>query len=268
MKFLKKSASALALACVLAGATVTAAVAAPQAELHVWGGNTAEDSGDFGLRSAEVAYWATDKDRIGLRYDNSLSQDNAQLARLGIDAEAYFLSYLKDFDGKFLLQGEIGTRDLPAGADQMIYKGEGVFFNGDGTHTKLGAQLSRTDDRLGDFDDVVLYGAYNFAGGEGWRLEPQLYVSQTGRLEDKEWRVAGYAEYTAPEAWQVGLGMGYGDIDSDLARASGEVFNAHARLSVPINDMVQLHTQVRYEDAPTANYTVGLVGFSVRLNRE
>lgn len=238
---------------------------APLAELHVWAGNQASDSSAFGLRSAEAAFWPTERDRFGVRYDNSLSQDNVQLARLGVDAEAYFLSYMHDFDGDFLLSGEIGQRSLPAGEEQMIYKGEGVYLH-DNRAAKLGLQVSETDGAVTDYTDTVVYGAYSFPAGQHWRIEPQLYLSETGVAEDREWRAAAYVEYNAPQKWQLGMGAGYGEIDSDLPNASGEVLNAHARISAPIRDH-QIHFQVRYEESPTTSFTVGLVGISFRFQR-
>lgn len=238
----------------------------PQAELHVWAGNKADDSGSIGLRSVEVAAWASRWDRIGVRYDNSLSQDNPTLARLGIEAEAYFLSYQHDFNGDFIAMGEVGMRELPGGAEQRIYKGEGVFLN-DGRATKLGLQVSPTDTPTGDYTDTVAYVSHNFPVSEHWRLEPALFVSESGALGDREWRAAGYAEYNAPSGWQLGVGGGYGQVDSDLPAASGGVANAHARLSFPIQEQIQLHFQVRYEDAPLTSYSAGLVGVSIRLPR-
>lgn len=239
----------------------------PRAELHVWGGNEADDSGAFGLRSVDAAFWPTERDRLGVRYDNSLSLDNPTLARQGVDAEAYFVSYLHDFDGRFLVQGEIGARDLPGDAEQDIYKLEATFFN-NGSAIKLGAQVSPTENGVDDYDDTVVWGMYNFALTDNWRLEPAIYVSETGAQGDQEWRAAAYAEYNPPSGrWQLGVGAGYGDIDSDVPAASGEVMNAHARLSFDVGEHHSLHFQVRYEDAPLQEYTVGLIGVSLRLPR-
>lgn len=237
------------------------------AEAHVWAGNEVGDSSSVGLRSAEFALWPTTRDRVGVRYDNSLSLDNPALARLGVDAEAYFLSYLHDFDGKFLLQGEIGQREIPGGIDQRIYKAEGVFFS-NGRSIKLGVQISPTDTPLGDHTDTVAYGQYNFAVSENWRLEPALYLSETGAAGDREWRAAAYAEYNAPSGgWQLGLGAGYGQVDSDAPGAEGGVINAHARVTVNVVETTSLHFQVRYEDAPLQESTIGLIGVSFRLPR-
>jgi hypothetical protein len=268
MQKLLKAASRLAVIAALAisaNTGVALAEAPPAVELHVWAGNEADDSGAFGLRSVEAAWWATEQDRLGVRYDNSLSLDNPTLARAGVDAEAYFVSYLHDFDGRFLLSGEVGQRDLPDG-DQDIYKAEGVVFN-DGTAFKLGVQHSPTDTIAADYDDTVVWGQVNFALNDQWRLEPALYLSETGATGDEEWRAAIYAEYNPGAAWQLGIGAGYGEVDSDIVGASGEVFNAHARVSVDVLEHHSLHFQIRYEDAPLTNYTVGLVGVSLRLPR-
>ncbi|MDX2276961.1 MAG: hypothetical protein NW206_16040 [Hyphomonadaceae bacterium] len=214
----------------------------------------------------ELGFWPTRQDRIGLRYDNSLSFDNPALARQGIDAEAYFVSYLHDFDGKFLLSGEVGRRDLPSDAEQDIYKVEAVVFN-DGAAIKVGAQGSPTDTPAGDYTDRVVWGAYNFAVGRNWRLEPALYLAETGLTEDNEWRLAAYAEYKPSSAWELGLGAGAGQLDSDIPGASGDLKNAHARVSFRVLDHHTLSLQVRYEDAPLQEYTVGLIGVSLRLPR-
>lgn len=267
-KFLKQV-SGIAVAAALSWSMAvmpSQAEGPPLAEVHVWAGNQADESSEFGLRSAEVAFWLSPLDRVGVRYDNSLSLDNPQLARLGVDAEAYFVSYLHDFNGRFLLSGEIGQRDLPGAAEQDIYKGEAVFFN-DGAAIKFGAQVSPTEDPAGDFTDTVVWGQYNFALNDQWRLEPALYVAETGAAGDREWRAAIYGEYTPSSAWQLGIGAGYGDIDSDIPGASGEVVNAHARVSFNVLEHHTVHFQVRYEDAPLQEYTVGLVGVSLRMPR-
>ena len=239
----------------------------PRAELHVWAGNEAGDSSAVGLRSVEAAIWPSSLDRVAVRYDNSLALDNPTLARQGVDAEAYFVSYLHDFNGRFLLQGEVGQRDLPGDAEQQVYKVEGVFFN-DGSALKLGAQVSPTSEPAGDHTDTVVYGQYNFAVSEHWRLEPALYVSRSGAAEDSEWRAAAYAEYNPPSAaWQLGVGAGFGQVESDLPGASGDVVNAHARVTFNVFENHSVHFQVRYEDAPLQEYTTALVGVSFRLPR-
>lgn len=239
----------------------------PRAELHVWAGNEAGDSSAVGLRSVEAAIWPSSLDRIGVRYDNSLSLDNPALARQGVDAEAYFVSYLHDFQGRFLLQGEVGQRDLANGDDQQIYKAEGVFFN-EGRALKLGAQVSPTSAATGDYTDTLVYGAYNFSVSDHWRLEPALYLSESGAAGDQEWRVAAYGEYNpSSEAWQLGIGAGFGQVESDLPNANGELVNAHARLTFNVFERHSVHFQVRYEDAPLQEYTTALVGVSLRLPR-
>lgn len=239
---------------------------APLAELHVYAGSQEGNSGEIGLRAAEAAFWPTSHDRVAVRYDNSLSQDNAQLARLGINAEAYFLSYLHDFDGRVLLFGEVGTRSLPTGQDQSIYKSEGVFLKNNRA-AKIGLQLSDTRANLTSYNDTLVYALYNLPAGQHWRLEPQVYLSQSGTNKDREWRAAGYAEYNAAKKWQLGVGAGYGEVDSTLPGVSGEVFNVHAQVSLPIRNH-RVHFQVRHEEAPTSRFTVGLIGVSLRFDRK
>ena len=146
----------------LGATSVAHADGPPKADLHVWAGNEVAGSSAVDLRSVEVGVRATKMDRIGLRCDNSLSLDNPTLARQGIDAEAYVVSWLNDFDGRVLLSGEVGTRERPGGGEQKIYKGEAVTFLS-GSAVKLGAQVSPTQSNAGAFTNTVSRTQYNFA---------------------------------------------------------------------------------------------------------
>lgn len=238
----------------------------PKAELHVWGGNDADDSGSVDLRSIEGALWLSVRDRVAVRYDNSLSLDNPALARSGISADAFFLNYLHDFSGNYLVALEVGRRDLPNDASQDILKVEAVRLR-DNRASKIGLQLSPTDDAAGSHTDTVVFASYNFPVTERWRVEPALFLARTGSTRDDEYRLAGYAEYNAASRWQLGLGAGVGQVDSVAPEADGEVLSAHARLSVPFSSRHRAHLQVRFEDAPLNEYTVALVGVSLMLDR-
>lgn len=229
------------------------------AELHVWAGSTS--NGDAGLRSVEAAYWPAADWRLWARYDDSLSLDNPALARQGADAKTYFAGVLHQFGDEWIASFEAGTRELPAGADQQIYKAEGVHL--DGTRTqKLGIQLSPHSD--GYTDELVFVG-YGFEIAERWRMEPTVFYSNTGAGNDNEWRGVLNLDYAAEDGWSIGLGAGGGTIDSDNAASEGGVFVAHARASVPIFEDHFVHALIRYEDAPLNEYTTAMVGLTLRL---
>lgn len=231
-------------------------------EAGVWVGNSAE-GGDIGLRAAEIGSWLTPDTRIGVRYDNSLSLDNPTLARQGIDAEAWFLNAQKTFDGRFIAIGEIGTRELPDGVDQEIYKLEGILLDS-GRSYKLGAQLSPTG---AGYDDQLVYGGIGFPVAERIRFDTTVFLARSGAAEDEELRGAVFGEYTSPERWTLGGGVGLGDVSSDTPGVSGTVTTANLLATTPVMDRHTLYLQARWEDAPLTEYSSVMVGFTVRFPR-
>ncbi len=231
-------------------------------EASVWVGNSAE-GGDIGLRAAEIGSWITPEMRIGVRYDNSLSLDNPALAREGVDAEAWFLNAQMTFDGRFIAIGEIGTRDLPDGVDQDIYKLEGVLLDS-GRSYKLGAQLSPTS---AGYDDQLVYGGIGLPVSERIRLDATVFLSRSGAAEDEELRGAVFGEYTSPDRWTLGAGVGLGDVSSDTPGASGTVSTANLIATAPVMDRHTFSLQVRWEDAPLTEYSSVMAGFTLRFPR-
>ena len=234
----------------------------PLAELHVWGGNTSS-GGDTGLRLLELASSINQQTRLWLRYDNSLSLDNPALARSSEKAETYYVGGLRQINPDWLVLVDLGMRDLPAGADQDLYKLELIRLL-EGRSVKFGSQFGRHSD---GFTEELFYGAYGFELGHGWRLEPTLFLSETGAMKDTEWRAVVNAEYQSADKWQLGLGAGVGDVSSDTPGVSGSVSVANARFSIPIANHHTLHFSLRYEDAPANDFTVAMLGLSLRLPR-
>jgi tetratricopeptide (TPR) repeat protein len=234
----------------------------PVFEASVWVGNSAE-GGDTGVRSAELGSWVTPDTRLGMRYDNSLSLDNPTLARLGQDAETWFLSAQHNFNGKFIGVAEVGKRDLPAGADQDIFKLEGVVL-GDGRAYKLGGQFSPHSD---GYDDTLVYGGVNFGLSKRVRMDATLFMSESGAAGDKEVRGAVFTEYTSPDRWTVGVGAGFGNISSDIPTADGSVTTAHVLASMPVAKRHSAYIQARWEDSPINEYSTVMVGVTFRLPR-
>lgn len=228
-------------------------------ELHVWGGSTS--NGDSGLRSVEAAAWPTADWRVWARYDDSLSLDNPALARSGAKAETYFAGVLHQFGEHWLGSVEAGYRELSAGADQQVYKFEGVHLAGTRVR-KLGLQFSPHSD---GYTDELVFAGYGFELAKGWRMEPIVFYSNTGASNDNEWRGVLNLEYAGESGWSLGLGAGGGMIDSGVPANDGGVFVAHARVSVSIFKRHFIHALIRYEGAPQNDYTVAMVGFTLRL---
>lgn len=231
-------------------------------ELSVWGG-TASGGGDTGLRLVELASWVNELTRIWARFDNSLSLDNPALARSNLDARTYYGGILRKFGEAWFGLLEFGFRDLPAGANQEIYKAE-VTNLSNNRAAKLGGQISPHSD---GYTDELVYAGYNFPLGERWRMEPTVFYSNAGAANDDEWRGVMFAEYKAPKGWTFGAGAGGGYIDSNIPGASGGVFVANALASVPVGGYHSLYASVRYEDNPFNDFVVAQVGVTLRLPR-
>jgi|SaaInlStandDraft_4_1057021.scaffolds.fasta_scaffold01170_2 tetratricopeptide (TPR) repeat protein len=226
-----------------------------------WAGDSS-NGGDSGLREVIVGYWIKDDLRIWARYDNSLSLDNPALVRSGEKAETYYLGVLSHIHQDWQANLEIGNRDLPNDADQQIYKLEGIKINKQQQVFKLGVQLSPHSE---NYTDKLIYSAYGFPVSDKWRLEPSLYLSSSGTIDDKEWRAALFGEYALPDRWSVGVSAGVGRISSDIAASEGSVFTSNVLFSYPISQKNRLNLSVRYEDSPSFSYTTMLIGIAIQL---
>lgn len=232
-------------------------------ELQIWGGNTS-GGGDAGLRQVELASWPTPRLRLWTRFDDSLSLDNPALARSGQSAKTYYFGAFHQFSENWMGTAEFGFRDLPLGADQQIYRLEGVYL-WDGKSIKLSGQLSPHSD---DFTDELIYAAYGFSVGDLLRIEPTIYYSTSGGTNDEEIRGVLFANYLLPNGWSLSAGAGGGHIDSAIPGASGSVKIVNGQLTVPVAGFQSLHFSVRYENTPTNEFTVAMIGISLRFPRK
>lgn len=213
-----------------------------------------------GLRRLEAAHWASESTRFAVRYDNSLGLDNESISNFGEDAPAYFASVSSTFRERFTLGVEVGSRDLP-GSRQTIVELQGTYFAPVGA-LRLGARQGRT--RGGNVDNL-LFGGINFPLLDRWRVEPMVYLSQTGAADDQEWRAVVSADYSTHSVWQLGGFVGAGKIDAADSLFSGNTTSAGVRGSYLWADKYSFHWGVRREDAPTAKFTVAEIGFTYRL---
>lgn len=227
-------------------------------DISVWYGTTS--GGDSGLRLVEGSGWINKQTKLFAIYDNSLSLDNPTLARDDEKAETYELGIFREFNKQWLGTASAGYRDLPNKEHQNVYKAEVARFIGSNI-VKLGAQVSPHSE---NFTDHVYHLAFGFPIADRWRLEPILYVSETGGTNDDEWRAVLNADYTSGAGWKLNLGAGFGDIDSEINGASGSVKVVHATGTIPVG-FHRLHVTARHEDSPTNDFTVLMVGFTVRF---
>lgn len=229
-------------------------------DISVWFGNTS-DGGDSGLREVILGYNLKNNSRLWFRFDDSLSLDNPALARSGEKAETLYIGLQSQMKSTWQGIFEIGNRDLPNNADQQIYKFEAVNIQSPKIF-KLGVQVSPHSD---DFTDKLIYTGFGYPLNKSWRLEPTLYLSSSGAIDDKEVRAVVFAEYVDPDLWTLGIGAGAGRITSDNAAAEGDVLTSNALFSYPLNHKTKLNLSVRYEDSPTNSFSTALIGIAVQL---
>lgn len=233
-------------------------LSAPALELTSILGSTS-DAG-AGLRNLEIAHWLSKGTRLAIRYDNSLGLDNPSLQSRGEDAPGYFASIRTKLNDQFSLSVEAGTRDLVDNRQQVITV-QGTYFAPFGA-LQLGTQQGHGDN---DITDSLLFAGINLPLGQNWRLEPMLYVSETGATSDSEWRSVLGFDYRANSVWQAGAFLGGGQIDAADPSFSGSTASAGVRGNYLLADRYTFHWSIRRDDTPAAALTIAEIGFTYRL---
>jgi len=233
-------------------------VAAPALEVSTRFGTTS--NAGSGLRQLELVHWPEKTVRIAVKYDNSLGLDNPSISGRGENAPGYFASAQKTFRERFTLGVEIGRRDLIVD-QQTIAAIQGTYFASFGA-LRFGIQQGRTDGGL--IDDLV-FGGVNFPVARRWRVEPIVYLSETGAANDREWRATVGVDYLSDAAWQIGAFLGGGSIDAADSRFSGNTTVVGVRGSYLFADKYSFHWGLRRDESPTVDFTVAEIGFTYRL---
>ena len=231
---------------------------APAFEISTRVGSTS--GAGSGLRAIEVAHWASLKTRLAARYDNSLGLDNSSIADRGDDAPGYFLSAQQAIGDRWLANLELGRRDL-TGGNQDIVALQGAYNAGLGI-IKLGGQIGRHD---AGHTDSLIFGAINLPVAGAWRIEPTLYVSESGAAGDNEWRAVVNTEYHPSPSWSVGAFLGTGQISAVNPAFDGGTTLAGVWGNLLVADRHSVHLLLRREDTPADNFTVAELGFVYRL---
>lgn len=236
----------------------SAYLSAPELEMSTRVGSTSGVGS--GLRSFELAHWASPTTRFAARYDNSLGLDNASIADRGEDAPGYFLSAQQRVHERWTASVELGRRDLAAGY-QNIVTAQGVYSASRASY-RLGAQVGN---HPAGHTDRLLFGGVNLPVRDRWRLEPVFYVSQSGADSDDEWRGVVNLEYASPSVWTFGGFAGAGQISASNPAFDGSIVLLGAWANLLVSDRHTVHLLLRREESPTANITVAELGFTYRV---
>ncbi|HEX6535662.1 MAG TPA: tetratricopeptide repeat protein [Gemmatimonadaceae bacterium] len=206
------------------GLAATRVVTRPRVELSLWGGYTAfsgvndtplargnGDTGQFGVRFAEAAYWLRPNVRLWAQYENGLTLDNIAFVRAGETAPAYYLGGFVNYGaGRYTSRLEGGFRDLPGGVRQTLVRGEQVFDVTPSTVVKAGGWLGPRNDHRTEW---LGYGAVGFQVAPRLRVEPTFFYSRSGFPGESQRRVLLYGEYAFRNGWKVGTGIAGGVSD-------------------------------------------------------
>jgi tetratricopeptide (TPR) repeat protein len=224
----------------------------PLYEASLWFGRTSLPGGlsATGLRFAEVAVWPSDNMRLFARYDDGLSRDNAAAVR-GDRGEALktvggFLRWRERY-GTLL---EVGTRSLPGGVDQTLYKAEQTIYLDRGFEARFGGWVGpRSDDRT----EWLAHIGAAIPMNDRWRLEPTYFHSSTGVGNDGEWRVLMATQYDLRNGWELGGGIVAGRATS--AGIDRDVREGFVRGSYQLLPWMKLQLLARRETVDGADST-------------
>lgn len=225
-------------------------------EIDVLYGSNDEDTG---LRQIELGSWLHRRSRVWLRYDDSLSLDAPELTRG--DAENLLIGLFHEFDGDWLGKFELGQRDLPDDEEQDIYSIE-VTRLLQRKNYKIGLQSAPHSN---NYTDTLVYASFGFAAGEHWFIEPTLYLSETGELEDDSQRLLTRFSYQSDSLWGIEIGIGFGETKSDLEEFDGSISSASINWYMPISPAYRISILLSNEDTPANDTTSAIVGITWRL---
>lgn len=234
-------------------------------EVSLWGGHTF-NGGDTGLRSLEVAGWPGRDHRLWIRYDNALSLDNPALVRLGKKIPSFFAGGLANWKENYTTKLEAGYRELPDGIDQRLYLAEQVIHLPDARSIKAGGLLALRDD---DRTDWNTYMGFGFPMTSRLRLEPTLFYTRGGPVDENEKRFLLAGEYRFERGRRIGAGLALGRFESEIPGASGGLWAAHFIGILPLGDAHRATFLIRHETPPNGEaFTTIALGLTFRLERE
>ena len=216
----------------------------PRYELATWFGRSALSNGpsDTGLRLAEVAVWPNEQLRLFARYDDGLSRDNAALVNSGANAALTSAGGYLRWAQRLGTLVEYGTRKLPGGVRQRIYRIEQSFFLDGGYQAKVGGWRGpRNDNRT----ESLVYAGVGILLTDYWRLEPTVFYSRTGVAGESERRLLLATVYDFRNGWEIGAGAAGG-----RTHVSGSDHNTREgffRVSNRVQPWLQLHLLARRE---------------------
>lgn len=236
-------------------------------DLAALGSLTATDGRrEPGLRFAEVGVSPSESSRAWLQYDDSLSLDNAGLARAGTRAPAFYGGGLLRYAEVHASRLELGFRRLPAGVRQWLVRGEQVLTLRGGTRLQAGAFAGpRSDDRL----ELVAHAGASLPLASWLRLEPTVFLGRSGFAGEREVRLLLAAQADGPRGLSLGAGVAGGRSYRPAPAGDGTPWSAFTSASLPVTGTFRARALLSREwPAGAPPLTMVALGFSAAFGAQ
>lgn len=215
-----------------------------------------------GIRAGQITWQSSPKSRFWMRFDNSLSQDNAAFLLRDIPAVAYlagmFYAPLPDIG----IQLEIGQRNLSVGTSQLFIQHEETFFVLPKTSIKIGGlYLSESGKYLNQMWSIGL----NQELMNRFWIEPILYLAWEESLSFDQFRLSVQSKYQFRSGQELLTGLAYGKQSAVDPPINKDIVSAWIQLQYPIAKKHWIAGIFRYEQTPAQNFLNASLGLRLRL---
>ncbi|BDG03691.1 tetratricopeptide repeat protein [Anaeromyxobacter oryzae] len=230
-------------------------------EATVLGGITtrADAPEEAGVRFAELAIEPADGLRVWAQYDDTLSLDNADLARRNEHVPAAYLGGLLGWGDRNVTRLEVGYRDLPGGIAQGLLRGEQVVGVGQRSAVRLGGWAGPREDGL---VEAGAHAGVSLAAGSYVRIEPAAYWGRSGVAGENE--VRGALSIVAESRSHAEIGGGVAAGRAFGGTVEGDLASGFFRAVLPVGGHVRAQLLLTHERPPAGSaVTVYALGLTV-----
>ncbi|TNE69262.1 MAG: tetratricopeptide repeat protein [Bacteroidetes bacterium] len=242
----------------------TKGMAAPL-ELDIWGGySNTEGESKFSLRTLQLTGQVSQKVRMYLKYDNSLTTDLAALVRASQDAQALSLGTAIGWNKHLTSRLEFGARLLPDNVTQQLVNGEQVFFFENGMLLKGGGFYGWSDKVA---DEWLAYAGFRVPVTNWYAVEPYYFRSQVENAPGPEGRFMLNNQFRSPNGYELNLGLFYGKAAVTDSASEDRIMGSYATAILPLSQVIWGQISVRWEETPFADLTVVAAGIKIRLEK-
>ncbi len=231
-------------------------------ELDVWGGySKVGEENDWGLRQIQLSYQFNKKYTIIAKYDNTLSLDNRDFILLNERAPAGWLGGYISWNDRLGTRLDVGTRFFDQRDDQLLFKGEQIFYFRNGYAFKTGGFVGLADDRPTEW--------YLNLGGHIpvssiFALEPGYYYGRDNHQFDGQHRAVLAGQFKWPTGLEMTLGAFFGKADVGLENDKENIKGGYLLVFYPLTKNIWSEFAINHEDGVFTDATVFSFGLRFR----